>query len=113
MPRPKKPTPVGVPPRASPTLVRDLMGKFGCVLSAVELARFAGVGVQRGTHGGYKSSSVSTWLTGRTGMPLNLYDLVRTKLWLIERGLSTKQEMLDGMVYETLDRKLTPAEALR
>jgi hypothetical protein len=94
-------------------MVADLMTKYGVTLSRVELARLAGVSVQRTAVGGYTSSTVGHWLDGRHNMPLSLYDLVRTKLWLIARGLSTKQEMLDGMAYETLDQKLTPAETLR
>ena len=114
MPRPKNTAPVGIPPRASKTMVRELMTKFqGRSLTVVELARLAGVAVQRTSRGGYTSSTASAWTSGEYGMPLSLYDLVRTKLLLIERGLSTKEEMLDGMVYETLDRKLTPPESLR
>lgn len=114
MARPKSPpVPLGIPPKASQTMVRELMTKFGIRLTRVELARLAGVAVQRTAQGGYTSSTAGGWVAGTYEMPLSLYDLVRTKLWLIARGLSTKQEMLDGMVYETLDEKLTPAETLR
>ena len=112
MPRPRNRVPLGVQPKASPTMVRELLTKFGVTLTWGELAQLAGVAVRATDTGGHTSSTVGHWLAGRSGMPLNLYDLVRTKLWVIAHGLCTKQEMLEGMLYESLDRKWTPAGTL-
>ena len=91
---------VGGEKSVPPEQVRALMTEYD--LSPAQLAQIAGVGVQRLPKGGFTSSTVKRWLNH--GMPKNIYGFVRGKLWLVEQGGATLEEISNMSLVELLER---------
>jgi hypothetical protein len=51
------------------------------------------------------SSGVSKWMNGHTAMPERMYELLAAKMYLLNEGLATLEELCNGlMIHDCLKR---------
>lgn len=102
---PKKKTATGSYPRVDAGVVKELLARHE--INAAQLAQLARAGIQRNNLTGYSSRTVAHWTAGTRGMPQSTYELVETKLWLVENGHATLDEVMKRSLKELLETMLS------
>lgn len=98
----KKKSP-GKYPRVDVEAVMALIARHG--LSVTDLAQLSRSSIQsHARSGSYQSRTVSAWISGERGMPQNVYELIEAKLWLVDNGHATLNEVMDKPLAELLLR---------